>query len=55
MAKEAKTKTIKSILSITKVDPSAVAEGRKASYFDNLSDQTEKYLNKLYSAIKLLK
>lgn len=50
-----KTKVIKEILAKTKVDPSAVAEGRINSYFDTLSDHTEKYLNKLNNVIKLLK
>jgi len=55
MAKDSKTKTIKSILATTKVDPSKTPEGGSVSYFDSLSDHTEKYLNKLHNVIKLLK
>lgn len=53
--KEKKTNLIKSILAKTKVDPSHVPEGSKVSYFDSLSDHTEKYLSKLDKVIKLLK
>ena len=55
MAKESKTNTIKQILTKTKVDPSQISQDGNRSYFDILSDHTEKYLNKLHNVIKLLK
>lgn len=55
MAKESKTNTIKAILAKTKVDPSQIPQDGNRSYFDILSDHTEKYLNKLLQTIKLLK